>query len=226
MGFHLPLAVACQGTLPLAVIRPSDLGVLVVLVLFTWWGAHRGVLRQVLSLGVLLAALFAASRLGPGFESTAGKLSGLTGGARAAAAWGAALFLGLVAGALLLRLLIIRLPEGSSRPLSRWLGGILGFAKGSLVVLVGGYALLAMAPTSVSSESAPPSLSRPDALPGAPAPRRTLPDRVRGSVAAGLLVGGAAFVERWVDVPVWIQDQVGRVNQGLDSPAPRRPSDG
>jgi membrane protein required for colicin V production len=184
---------------------------LVVLALFTWWGARRGAIRQMLSLGVVLGGLALAGHLAPRLVPTVNKLASLEPGPALAAAWAAALFGALVLGALLLRALSSRLPPARGGAANRWIGALLGLAKGLVVGVVVGYAVLA------SSGGAPtPALSRPDVAPERPTPTAGLAGRLRGSVSAEGLAEGASLLGRWFRVPDWIRFQVEAVNASLD----------
>ena len=202
-----------------AALRSSDAGLIVILALFTWWGARRGALRQMLSLSLILGGLFGASQLAPRLLPTVHKLTSLGPDEALAAAWGAALFLALVAGSLVLRFLTLRMPSREQGAASRWLGAGLGLAKGLVLSVVVGYALLA------SSGDAPaPALSRPDATSQRPAPTAGLLLRLRGSVSAQALAQGATLLQRWFGVPPYIRAQIEAVNEQLEAAADRRPS--
>lgn len=210
----------------LAMLRSSDAGLLVILALFAWWGARRGAVRQLLSLSVIVGAFYAAGALAPRLVSTLSKLTRLDPGEPLAAAWAAALFGALVVGAILLRFVTPRLPAPGRSPADRWLGGLLGVAKGLLVAVVVGYALLGVSDRTRPTTWSVPSLSRPQ---GAEAPPLQgggdsgLTDRLRGSVSAEGLLQGASLLARYFQIPPWVQDQVDAVNARLAPGPVRRP---
>jgi uncharacterized membrane protein required for colicin V production len=206
-----------RGVFEPALLRSSDGGVVVVLALFALWGAHRGAARQVFSLGVVIGSLYLAGVLAPKLVPTITKLTRLEANQPLAVAWTLALFGCLVVGALLLRLVCSRLADPADQSsASRWLGGLIGLAKGAVVAVIVGYAVLA----SSGNEPAP-ALSRPHATPTAttkevPVPATGLIARLRGSVSAGALARGAGLLRAWFHVPPYFQQQVDRVNQQLD----------
>ncbi len=191
----------------LAVVRPADGVALALLLAFTWWGARKGGLRQALSLGVLAGAAWLAAHHAADAEPTVGKLFELHAGERLAAAWAAVLFGGLVAGAILIRLLAHRFPDRSRGGVDRVLGGLLGAAKGAVVLTVVGYLVLAL-----GSGPAGPSLSRTDGPAADPA---GLSDRVRGSVASVCLTEWGGVLRRVTWLPPWIEGRVEDVNLRL-----------
>ena len=194
-------------------LRSSDAGLIVILALFTWWGARRGALRQLLSLGVVIGALVAAGHLAPKLVPTVNKLTTLDPGEPLAVAWASALFLALVLGAICLRFVTGRMPKPEPSPANRWIGAGLGLAKGVVISVVVGYTILA----SAGQEPAP-ALSRP-AGDARAKPTSGLVDRMRGSLSAEGLARGADLLQGWVGVPPWIQDQIETVNQQLDADA-------
>ena len=212
----LPHAAALASAPVLAALRPADGLALVVLLAFTWWGARKGALRQGLSVVLLAAGFWAASRFARDVEPTIGKLFSLTPDERLALAWGATLLGVLLAGALVLRLLTQRLPERSRGGVDRVLGGLLGAAKGAVVMTVAGYALLSVGPLPTG-----PALSRQAAEPtsaeveGA-APAEDLTGRVRGSLSAVCLTEWGGLLRRWVAVPAWVEERLDAVNHRIE----------
>ncbi len=204
----------------LGAVRAGDAAVVVVLILFAAWGAHRGALRQTLSLCVLLGAFFVAGRHGDILASTVGKLTSLAPGERGAASWIAVLFLCLVAGAILLRFVAARLPPRSEATGARVLGGALGLLKGAFVIIVLGYALIA---ATGAGSTAPPALSRTDGPEAAAEDGSVWARRLEDSLSAGYLAAGSGLLTRWLEVPAWVRDQMENVDRRLDSGALRRP---
>jgi len=213
----LPLDVLLLPGGPLATLRASDIGVLVLLALFAWWGARRGALRQALSLSLIVGAILLAGVFAPRLESTIAKLSGLEPGERLAAAWATALFLTLVVGAIVLRFVGARLPPPERTRVNRYVGGALGLLKGGLVGVLVAYALL-----GASEGAGPPPLSRRDSA--APAEASSpLVQRMRGSLAAVGMARGAGLLTRWFEIPPWLRGQVEALNEQLDPGGDRRP---
>ena len=205
-----------------AAFRWADGLVLVALAVFTWWGARRGALRQMLSLAVLVGAFWGAGRLAPHLEGTVEKLTSLEASARLAAAWGALVFSGLVLGAIVLSFACCRLPDRAGGGASRVFGAVLGLVKGGFVLVVTGYVLL-----SATGAQPAPGLGRPA---GEQTAQATLPswlERVRGSVTAGALSAGADRLSTWLDLPAWIDARIGAVDEALhgEPATPRRPRD-
>lgn len=198
-----------------AILRSSDAGLLVLLALFAWWGARRGAVRQLLSLGIIVGAFVVAGVLAPRLVPTLSKLTSFEPGEPLAASWAAALFGALVVGAILLRFVTSRLPTPGRSAADRWLGGLLGVAKGLLVGVVVGYAILGTSDRPRSALWSPPALSRPDRPSVAPRPAAgsdDLGDRLRGSLSAEGLAQGASLLARWFQIPPWVQHQVDSVN--------------
>lgn len=183
----------------------ADGAVLAILLAFALWGAVRGPVRQLLSLGLVVVAFVLAPRLAPRLEPLVGKVGGLVPAENAALAWGLSIFLLLVAGGLLLAAagrFIRRLGAGGGA--GRALGAALGAIKGAAVLLIVGYALLAW-PTgdgggaiALRRDGAPP-VTRTDPLPSW---RETL----RRSEAAGWLVRGGRALRGAVRLPPWVGD--------------------
>jgi uncharacterized membrane protein required for colicin V production len=121
-----------------------DLAILAVLLAFLAWGVFHGALRQILGLVVLALAFAAAPWLGPRLEGTIRKLADLDPETLSVVAWATA-FLGVAAaGAVVLHAL--RGPVSRARiggRLDRWIGGLVGGAKGVVVVGLVAYGVLA-----------------------------------------------------------------------------------
>jgi uncharacterized membrane protein required for colicin V production len=132
--------------------QAADLVIGGALLAFLVWGAFHGALRQLLGLVVLAVAFALAPVLGPLLESVVRKLFDVPRDDLAVASWGLALVAVAVAGGVLLHAL--RGPLARARlggGLDRWIGGIVGVAKGLVVLGVLVYAALAW----WSGESAP-----------------------------------------------------------------------
>lgn len=202
---------------PLGALRAGDAAVALALLLFAMWGAHRGPLRQVLSLSVLLAAFFVAGRHGALLEPTIAKLTSLGPDERMAASWLGVLFLCLVAGSIVLRFISARLAPRSEERMPRVLGGLLGLVKGGFVVIVVGYALLA-----ASGETPEPALTRTGGGATGEAAAPEAPEsggwtsRLQGSVSAGCLESGSELLTRWIEVPAWVRRQMAAVDRRLE----------
>jgi uncharacterized membrane protein required for colicin V production len=133
--------------------QAADLVIGGALLAFLVWGAFHGALRQVLGLVVLGVAFALAPVLGPVLESTVRKLFDVPREDLAVAAWGLALVAVAIAGAVLLH--AARGPISRARVgggLDRWIGAVVGVAKGVVVLGVLVYGALAW----WSDDSAPP----------------------------------------------------------------------
>jgi len=125
---------------PLAAFPVGDVGVVGLLAAFALWGAWRGTLRQLLTLGLLGLAFPIATRYGPRIEESVVKAVSASGADVRAIAW-LVVFAGvLVAGGVILALLQPLL--GKLRPGGRATAALLGLVHGAVVVTVLGYAVL------------------------------------------------------------------------------------
>jgi uncharacterized membrane protein required for colicin V production len=201
-----PLASSPLAAAP----RAADAAALILLLAFTWWGARKGGLRQALSLVVMAGAFLLAGRLAVRLEPTMGKLFDLALPERLALAWAAVLFVSLVLGALLLRLLAGGLPEHSRGGVDRVLGGLLGAAKGAVVLTLAGYLAL-----GAGSANAAPPLSRPAQPSVAAEPGAGLSARVRGSLSAACLLEWGGLLRRAVELPPWVAERMQQVEREL-----------
>jgi uncharacterized membrane protein required for colicin V production len=125
----------------------ADLVLLGGLLAFLAWGAVHGALRQLLGLVVLAAAFALAPVLGPMLQGTVRKLADLEADDLAVASWVVALLAVAVAGAVVLhaaRHPLARARVGGSA--DRWIGAVVGVAKGVVVVGILVYGLLAWYP--------------------------------------------------------------------------------
>jgi uncharacterized membrane protein required for colicin V production len=120
-----------------------DLLGLAVLLLAVGWGAWYGAWSQLLSLSLLLLSLAGARWLAPHLEQPLGQAFAVPPANLVAAAWALAAVALLLALSLLARLLRgLASPSGARSPTSRVLGGLLGAAKGLLLVLLLAYGVL------------------------------------------------------------------------------------
>ncbi len=193
----------------------TDGVVLGVLLAFAVWGAMRGPLRQLLSLALLALAFVLASRLEVHAVPLVDKVSGLPMAETRALAWGLSFFVVLVAGGLLLaaaRRWTAQIGAGGGA--GRTAGAVLGAAKGALLLLIVGYAMLAW---PAAEGSGIPSLRRdtPDLQQADDEGPRWRAD-ARRSRSAGLLVQGGAALRRVVALPAWVGDVMRRVDADLE----------
>jgi hypothetical protein len=206
-----------------AALHPADLGVFAGLLVFAWWGARRGALRQFLSVLVLGGTFVAAGHLAPALEPTVVRVTSLQPPACLALAWGAVIFGGLVAGAVVLSFACCRMAPRAARRGDRIAGALLGVLQGGFVLLVVGYALLGV--SAARPRPGAPALQRPSA---APPPSRQVSwvGRVRGSLAARGMAAGAHVLDAWLEIPPWVEARVREVNDqlGAGSPGVRRPT--
>jgi len=201
--------------LALAGPRLADGVALVVLLAFIWWGARKGALRQALSLAVLAAAFAVAGHFAFDAQDTVAKLFALEAGERLAAAWGALLFGGLVVGAILLRLLVHGLAPRSRGGLDRLGGGLLGAAKGAVVLTILGYLAISVGPGAHV-----PALSRPaGGQPTTVAPPRDLGVRVRGSLSGACLMEWSGVLRKLTWLPPWVERHLDEVDRRLADPS-------
>ena len=206
-------------TITLAAVRIADAVGLALLLLFALWGLRRGALRQVLSFGVVVGALFVATWLAPQAESTVAKVTSLVGDVREAAAWGAVLFAALVLGGVALSYLCCRLPARAHGRGDRLPGALFGGLKGAPVLVALGYVLAAVGP------GAGPSLARTSDAPVVVREDSAWVGRLRGSLSAGAMARGADWIGGVIELPAWIERRRAAVDAALQAEAgsARRP---
>ena len=120
-----------------------DLAVVAILFAFLAWGAWHGALRQLLGLLVLCLAFLGAPWISPHLEGTLRKLVDVTPDDLAVLSWSFAFLIVAVAGGVLLH--AVRGPVSRARVggvLDRVLGGVVGAAKGAVVVGLVAYGVL------------------------------------------------------------------------------------
>ncbi len=198
-------------------MNTADVCVLAVLLLFAVWGALRGALRQLMTVLVIGAGLFVATRFGSAVATTVSKVAGLDGSMRDATAWVVVFVATLVAGAVLFSFLggwfETRRTDGALR---RGLGAALGLVTGIGVLFVAGYAVLGYP----HGPSGGPSLQRVTGVADAaedPASTESAWLRsTRDSRAAAVLADGGEAVRRSLSLPSWMCDWMDRVASDVE----------
>jgi hypothetical protein len=138
------------------------------------------------------------------------KVAGLAPSERGALAWGVAVFGGLVVGAIVLRFVGHALAPSPGAPRRRFLGGLLGAAKGVFVLVVVGYLVLG-GPGDVLGPSLSHS-SRAEAEAADPVP---LASRLRGTWTGRALRRTGRLLADWLVLPPWVRERVDAVNRRL-----------
>jgi hypothetical protein len=130
------------------------------------------------------------------------------------------LFASLVAGAVILSFACCRLPERKAGGIHQFSAALLGGVLGGLVLLVAGYALL-----GVGSGSSAPALARPSAPVASGEEGSAWIQRLRGSLTSEVMARGADTLDRWVEVPAWLETRRKDLDRALrvDSTDERRP---
>jgi hypothetical protein len=124
-----------------------DLLGLLVLLLSIAWGVWFGALSQLLSLGLLVISMAGARWIAPHLEQPLAQALAVEPVHLQAAAWALAVLLLLLALSLLARLARgLAEQEGPRSVASRLLGGVLGLAKGAVLLLLLAYGVVYAAP--------------------------------------------------------------------------------
>jgi uncharacterized membrane protein required for colicin V production len=172
-----------------------DIAIVAALLAFLAWGFLHGALRQILGLVVIAAAFLLAPVLGPRLEGTIHKLADVDAETLAVVAWAVAFLAVAAAGAVVLHAVrgpITRVRIGGR--LDRWIGGLVGAAKGVVVLGLLSYAVLAW-----YAERDAPDVVR----------------SLRSSRSAGLLEAAASEVRPLLRLPRAVERRFEQVNHGI-----------
>jgi uncharacterized membrane protein required for colicin V production len=180
---------------PVAPVLPAlgpwigDGAVVAVLFLFGMWGYLRGVLRQVVSLGLLAAAFWIAGTWGARLEDVIDKVASPTPQGRCVAAWLTTLVGTFVVGSGVLGGLSRLVPRAPVR--GGWLGCLRGLVKGAVVLIPVLYGLLG-------------------AWPGDPRPGFVA--EIEAGRAVRIAAEGASLIGRVAPVPACVRAEVAAVD--------------
>lgn len=187
---------------------PELIAILVIAV-FAFVGARRGLLRQLLTALLIVAAFVSASALAAHVRPLAVKVTGLPDASAHAVAWATVWFLTLVVGGIGIAAGREWLVErGAGGPTGRTVGGVLGAAQGAFLIVAATYVMLAW--PAGDETPAGPSLRRetPGPVTTQPEARRWL-ETVTDSQAARWAVRGGGLLRPVV--PGWIQTKMDAV---------------